>query len=121
MEHHKTGSFEAATFQTQKHGRFLYVLEDKGLWNNFASEAASHGVNEQTPKNHFVEAEKSGKGFVLTLIHALAAEFQVFPGEDHDQMKIITSNSLGIQFISGIEPVGQPEWDILEKIQLSID
>ena len=67
------------------------------------------------------EAEKR-KGFILGLNSKVLQSFKIMGSCDikEGDLKIVCPNGLPYKYLSGIEPLGQEEWDYLVKIQNSI-
>ncbi len=73
------------------------------------------GVDKRALDEALFEARKR-KGVVLSFNNEIVKSFKIMPGDPGD-LKIITPNGLSLDYISGIEPMGQKEWDYLEKLQ----
>ena len=66
------------------------------------------------------ESEKR-KGFILGLNSKVLQSFIIENGDEKEgDLKIICSNGLSYEYLSGIEPLGQEEWNYFVKLQNSI-
>ena len=116
---------ESLPFRPKNMERFMWLIsdpdpEDPKLKEVF-EEAAQHGIDEDKLKQLVKEGNASRKGVVLSLSRKLIEDFKEEPDPDapsaDDQKKITLKDGLPIDYITGIEPIGQYEWDELVKIQ----
>ena len=112
---------ERIPFRPSNMEKLMYMFDDEDLENEFLEEAAKHGVNKRQLHNLIREAERTRKGVLVTLSRKMVADFEERAGVDVDQRSVITPQGLPIEYITGIEPLGQYEWDELEKLQKEAD
>jgi hypothetical protein len=67
------------------------------------------------------QARKTRKGVVLILSNKIKDDYEVTLGEGYDQYRIVANEGLPLFYITGIEPLGDYEYDFLAKIQEEVD
>lgn len=97
---------------------FMYMeIDGQGdrLYKEFLEEAAEHGISEETIRKLIEEAQNSRKGVVVTLSKRVKKDFKETK-VDTDQRSISAPSGLPIEYITGIEPLGEYERGILEEM-----
>ncbi len=67
-----------------------------------------------------IDDSRDRKGVILTLSKDVLGKYKLGVGDDVHDLRVTSGNSLDIKFISGLEPLGQEEWDFFENLQTSI-
>lgn len=76
------------------------------------------GLDDLTLNRFFQRAKRERKGIVLTIGNALARDFTVHTvRNDPEDSYVQVSGGLPIKYITGIEPCGQYEWDVLANLK----
>lgn len=97
--------------------KFMYMFDDDKLLNEFIHEAMEHGMDKKDVRHLIREAEVKRKGVLVTLSKRMKEDFEEKADVADDQRSVITSDGLPLDYITGIEPLGQYEWEELEKLQ----
>jgi len=80
-----------------------------------AQEIIPRRINPVFAKWIFDQVKKT-KGVLITISDDISENFQVLPGDDCD-FCVETENGLPIDFISGIQPLGDYEKQVLDRMQ----
>jgi hypothetical protein len=69
-----------------------------------------------------IKKAKKRKGIVLGLSKKGLSSQTILPGDDEgEDMRVHVPNGLSVDFLSGIEPIGDEEWDYFESKQEKLD
>ena len=101
-------------FIAQERGE-IFSLEEEETMEAILQQGEQYNLTERHLFKLTKEAERNIKGIVITLSHKLKDNFKFLYDTDESH-RIIIPNGLNIDFISGIEPLGQYEWDTIESI-----
>jgi hypothetical protein len=109
-------------FEVKDKERFMYMFEDDELLESFIKEEASpHGITEEQLVGLFKETTAQCEGVLLGISSSITQDFKegAFAGKDQKSV-IIPQGGLPIKYITGIEALGQYEWDQLITVQESL-
>lgn len=95
---------------------FMYALASDKLYDEIALESISHGMTKDQLARLFNSANSSNRRGVLL---SLSSDILQLPlsHEDENQSSTVIPGGLSINYINGIEPLGQYEWDVLVEMQ----
>jgi hypothetical protein len=96
--------------------RFKTWIDTMSEWQDHLFEAREHGLSAKKFFN-IINASQNRKGVVLSFSPKILERYNITEDIDAPEEHVICSSSLSLECISGIEPLGQIEWDILVKLQ----
>lgn len=105
------------TFKPRNMENFMHMFVNDELFDEFIQEATENGMTEKDIRRIIREAEARRKGVLLTLSKRLKEDFEEISEGFGDEHCVITQGGFSIDYITGIEPLGQYEWEELEKLQ----
>lgn len=100
----------------------LCVFDDSDLSElpTLARQCEEYNISEYQLNRLLGKAKRERKGVIISLSPDIINEFKLYtPSKvEQDERYIKVPQGLNIDYIAGIEPVGQFEWNVLEKYQL---
>ncbi len=96
--------------------RVMFSYSDDGEYDALRDEAAKVGIGQA--KFYALHAgSKRGKGVVLSLSKRIQSlGLKPVPGRSPEERILRVEAGLGIEYITGIEPLGDAEWKVIEAL-----
>jgi hypothetical protein len=94
--------------------RYAFVHEATWMRLVDPKNAAENGYLPKDARRALKESDRFS-GFTLAISEEVLSRFKVLTGEDGDDIKVVLKEGLPLQFVFGIEPHGQVEWDWIQK------
>ena len=93
----------------------MYICEDYDLLEKIITQARELGISRRQITRQMNAMDKAGlKGILLTFSSSIATDFEVHDGGD--DVYIVPGETLLLPYILGIEPLGNIEWEEVQRI-----